>query len=157
MHLSLAWRTGLAVYVLAVASVDGRIRFFDLEKLSQLGELDLLNAICTCMTSFNIKDLAGRGGGGERETIGSPDHDVDIQGIFAWGDDKGDLHLMTQNTVINACRRANSLPSPPPHPHPPPPLFSREIDGHCLVSHDPKYCHQCLQASDIPHTQNPKP
>jgi hypothetical protein len=61
MHLAL--RTGLAVYVLAVASVDGRIRFFDLEKLSQLGELDLLNAICTCMTSFNIKDLAGGGGG----------------------------------------------------------------------------------------------
>jgi hypothetical protein len=72
MHLSLAWRTGLAVYVLAVASVDGRIRFFDLEKLSQLGELDLLNAICTCMTSFNIKDLAGRGGGGRERDHRQP-------------------------------------------------------------------------------------
>ena len=97
------WRTGPPVYVLAVSSVDGRIRFFDLDKLTQLGELDLLNAICTSMTSFNVKDLSGGG------TNALGDSDADSLGVFAWGDDKGDLYLISQSSVMQACRRGTYL------------------------------------------------
>ena len=86
------WRTGPPVNVLAVASVDGHIRFFDLEKLSLLGELDLLNSVCTCMTSFSIRRMDGVDG----------EHH-----ILAWGDDKGRVRLMTQHVLMECCRRGS--------------------------------------------------
>jgi len=84
------WRTGPPVNVLAVASVDGHIRFFDLEKISLVGELDLLNAVCTCMSSFSIRRMDGVDG----------EHH-----ILAWGDDKGRLRLVTQEVLMDSFRR----------------------------------------------------
>jgi len=61
------------------------------------------------MITFNIKRVDGGGGGGGGKEGKVSEADADAQGILAWGDDKGEIHLVTQHVLMESCRRGAYL------------------------------------------------
>ncbi|EKX47417.1 hypothetical protein GUITHDRAFT_106860 [Guillardia theta CCMP2712] len=110
------WRNGPAINVLAVSSVDGRIRFFDCEKLLLIGELDCVDGVCTAMHNFRIKNDSGPDDvsldfGGEEKSKRTQrlKEEKEYEWIFAYGDDEGNLRLFTEESIMESCRRSSYL------------------------------------------------
>eukprot|EP00960_Hanusia_phi_P061164 764762-Hanusia_phi.AAC.1 len=110
------WKNGPAINVLAVSSVDGRIRFFDCEKLALIGELDCVDGVCTAMYNFRIKNDSGPDDvsldfGGEEKSRKAQrlKEEKEYEWIFAYGDDEGNLRLFTEAGIMETCRRSSYI------------------------------------------------